>query len=299
MRLGGVDGVRHSGGLLGSARGVCPYASTNSACDLEGADGSGSDFFLRQFLVLSSLAVLSGHVDPDSDEVQFDSNRKSRSPANKLIRRCAGLLKRRLAGLLVRRFSRLLALLLLLLQPLLQCARRETGAIGEALWRLRLLGLFVRFVLVAGRSGFGGLRRICCSADAKYDLPRCSLSLVADHEEVIAGAFQQLGKDLARGAGAEYSKNALIVVHALDFCAGICGNIGKNLFEAGICGLNPKPVAVPNDGGRVGLRVDRPLWGFGLGNWRGNSSRVRWMCCGWPDVSVAGFVRRRGGLRGG
>ena len=52
MRLGGVDGVWGSGRLLDSSRGICTDASTISASEPEGRDGSGSDFVI-QWLVVS------------------------------------------------------------------------------------------------------------------------------------------------------------------------------------------------------------------------------------------------------
>lgn len=151
-----------------------------------------------------------------------------------------------LDGLLVRRLARLLALLLLLLlQPHLfallhiqLCSRRETGAVGNAFRLLGLLGLFIHFVVVAGCGGFGGLLRICGGASAEHDLARRSLALVADHEEVVAGAFQQLGQHVARGTGPERAENALVVVQAFNLCAGFGGNIGKDLLQAGVCGVD-------------------------------------------------------------
>jgi len=187
-------------------------------------------------------------------------------------------------------------LLPLHLLHLLGCAPagREAGANGRRVLRLWLLRLLFRVgvLIAAGRRGSGGWLRAPSVAGTEHDPARSSLALVSDHHYVIAGAEQKLAKHIARRAGAESAKNALVGVESFQLCAGEGGYVHQNLFQAGVGGVDAQALAVPRDRSLRRLFVGRPLRQFRRGrSCRNGSSRRRrggrWSCICAPQRAAA------------
>src|ERR1039458_565795 len=94
---------------------------------------------------------------------------------------------------------------------------------------------------------------------SEHDLARSSLTLIADHHDVVAGALQKPRKPLARRAGTVGAKNPLVGAQSLHLGAGGGGYIAQNLLQAGVGSLDAQTLAVPCDRGLAGLLVGRPL----------------------------------------
>ena len=97
---------------------------------------------------------------------------------------------------------------------------------GPDLWglnrRWRLLGFAVgRIVFVGVCRAFsnGSLRRVAVLG-TEHNLPWRSLSLVANHDHVVAGPMQQFGKHVARLSRAKLAKHTLVRSQSLHLGAG-------------------------------------------------------------------------------
>lgn len=154
----------------------------------------------------------------------------------------------------------LLLALLHLFHDLLRCAGhwavRETGAglhrlyLGLLwLWRLRLLDdlllLFVVF-LIAGLVVARLRLSSAVLAGAQDDLARRSRRHVADHQDVVTGALQQLGEDIAGVSRAIGAEDALVSAEAVHLDAGDGGNVFENLLQAGVGRADAEAMTVPN-----------------------------------------------------
>jgi len=159
------------------------------------------------------------------------------------------------------------------LHHLLGCASWSAGVAGKAGLGLRLglvHGLVVDddFVVAAFNVlGLGRLRGSCCGAagGGEDELAGRTGALLADHEDVVAGALEELGKDGAGWGGAVVAEDALVGGEALDFEAGCGGDGVEDLFEAGVGGANGEGAAVELDLSGMRFREGGPI---GLG-WLG------------------------------
>jgi hypothetical protein len=114
----------------------------------------------------------------------------------------------------------LLLLALHFFNDLLGCAHRATGGAGAKArpyggGNRHGLGLIIDFAVSGGivvvltlRRGARHCRRATGPARAEHDLKRRSLSLISNHENVVAGSLQELRQyvpQLARAILAEYT----------------------------------------------------------------------------------------------
>lgn len=80
-------------------------------------------------------------------------------------------------------------------------------------------------------------------------MSRRALARVADHDDVVSGAFEQFRQDVARRAGAILAVDAGVGGEALNVNTGDAGDFRKNVGKAGIGGLDAEALAVPNYAG--------------------------------------------------
>lgn len=105
----------------------------------------------------------------------------------------------------------LLALLHLLHDLLWRAGRRSGREVADGS-RFRWRSLIVRFVffdVIVWRASRCGLL-VCGLTGAQQELARRTLAEIADHDDVVAGALQKLGEDIARLAGSVCAKDTLI-----------------------------------------------------------------------------------------
>jgi len=140
---------------------------------------------------------------------------------------------------------------------------------------------------------------VAALARSKDDLSRRSLALISNHQDVVAGALQQLGEYIARKAGSVSAKDPLIGFQAFHLCAGGRREIVEDLLQAGVCRLNAKALAVPGHGRVDRVVVCRPVRNFC--NWRGGLNGYRSFLlrrgdsgCAGLDMVLSRFMRRRG-----
>lgn len=157
-----------------------------------------------------------------------------------------------------------LALFLHLLPPLLRAhklrliAGHHLRAIGRS--GLRLLGRLYILVFLRLRRWSLRLRlRSWRGAGAEDDLARGALALIAEHEDVVTGAVQEVAEDLPGRGGAVDAEDALVMGEAGDLRSRICRHLGEDLVEAGVGCLDFEAVAVPCDGGRHGRLIGGPV----------------------------------------
>ena len=139
-------------------------------------------------------------------------------------------------------------------------AGREAGTVrgGRLLVGCWLLIVLVVTVWLTGSPGGSGLSA-ALQASAEQNLPRQALALIANHQDVISGALQQLREHIPRLARAIVAKDALVRGQA--FHRGSCGrrNVLQDLLKAGVGRVDAKTVTVPKDRGLGGLIVGRPV----------------------------------------
>ena len=177
--------------------------------------------------------------------------------------------------------------LLHLLHNLLRCAHGAAWAVVglvrglRGLWnfwlgRFRLLRLFYPLIVLILRLLHLLLLRIrsclgrACSASTagrEDDLARGAASEVSGKQYVVTGTLEQLHKDVARLAGTVAAEDSLVGYVAYDLGAGVCGDFGEDLLEAGVGGTDAETAGVPHDGRRIGTVIDGPA-GHGR-RWRG------------------------------
>jgi len=155
--------------------------------------------------------------------------------------------------------------LLHLLQDLLRGVRRRAGLeAGTVVWRRllrrRLLFGLLLFAAAIGNASRCGGRRVRGLAGAQLNLSRDSSSFIAHHDDVISGALEQLGENVARLAGAVNAEDALIGAHSFNLCPGCGGDILEDLLQAGVCRFDAETLAIPYDGG-LGRAVIRGPFG--------------------------------------
>lgn len=190
----------------------------------------------------------------------------------------------------------LLLELALALLHLLQALLGRHGAIVGRLWiwiyrraddRWRLVGwlfrlrlnvffLLLRLGVAAGR-GAGG-------TGAEHDVEGLAEGLVADDEDVVIDAAEELREDVAGLSGAEIAEDAFVAGEAFHFGAGLSGDLVEDGVEAGILGDDVEAVAIERDGGRGGRIIGGPF-GRRRSHRRGRGDRLRGLA--------------RGGLLGG
>lgn len=125
------------------------------------------------------------------------------------------------------------------------------------LGRLIVLFLVLRLGARVGLGGAGGAASAL--ARAENDVERKANGLVADDEDVVIGAVEELGEDIAGLPGSVVAEDALIVVEAIDLGAGLSGDLIEDGGKAGVLGDDVKALAVVRNVGRGGGIVDRPL----------------------------------------
>ena len=139
------------------------------------------------------------------------------------------------------------------------------------MWRFFNVGIVFGGV---GLGGFGGLG-VAGLARSEDDLPRRPLTLIPNHQDVVAGALQQLGEHVAREARPVCAKDPLIGSQAFHLCAGGSREFVEDLLQAGVCRLNAKALAIPGDRRIARLVVCRPVGNFGHGSLDGHRCCLR------------------------
>jgi hypothetical protein len=173
-----------------------------------------------------------------------------------LLRRLARLRLLTGLGLRLRQLAGLLHLLGITDRSLIW----ESGPHGRLLRLgivLRIVGRVVIRLFGSGVRGcLGGFAVVPLAQD---DFARDALSLIADHNDVVAGALQKLREDIARGTGSESAEDAFIFSEAFDFRAGRGGDVEQNLLEAGVGGIDAELGAFPRDGCGRWMVIDGPV----------------------------------------
>lgn len=139
----------------------------------------------------------------------------------------------------------LLKLLLPLLQFLLQLLRRaplarlhaEWPMLVDIDWLLRLLGLFRRLRrlflgVLPGLRILPWARWSNVALGRQHQLPRRALALVADNQDVIAGAVQQLIEHVPRRRWPIAAKNALVALFPFNLDSRRRRNLSQYLRQA-------------------------------------------------------------------
>jgi len=186
-----------------------------------------------------------------------------------------------LEELVLRRRGLLLLLLLhfaLALLNLLKAFLGRHGAIVEGLLRLvhgradgggRLIGLLfrlglkilVRFLRLGAVVVVIARLRGAVGARAEQDVEGLTECLVAEDEDVVIDADEELREDFAGLAGAVIAKDALVAGEAFNLGAGFSGDLLEDGTEAGVIRDDVEAHAVVSDSGRGGWVVGGP---FGL-----------------------------------
>jgi len=90
----------------------------------------------------------------------------------------------------------------------------------------------VIFAVWAGLRSSGLAGRDCAAMEGEYDLAGGSFAAIPNHEDVIAGAAEQLIDDVPRRSGPVVAKDALIGAESLDFDARGGGDLVENFLQA-------------------------------------------------------------------
>lgn len=145
-----------------------------------------------------------------------------------------------LLALLLKLLHLLLNLLWSTLWPAEGAARRHrvlrrTVVLFHILLRRILLRRHILvFLLIAGlHAGIGRRRRARC-AGAQNDVLGRLIACAADHQYVVTGTVEQLGKHFARRARAVIAEDALILVESFQLGAGIGCYFVEDLVQAGV-----------------------------------------------------------------
>jgi hypothetical protein len=107
------------------------------------------------------------------------------------------------------------------------------------------VGIVVALRILVGCSG---LRSLTFGLRAQNDLAGRSLALVADHEDIVAGAFEKLGNYDSRAAWPVCAEDALVWAETLNSCACESAHFPQNLLQAGIRSIDAEALAVPDYG---------------------------------------------------
>ena len=156
----------------------------------------------------------------------------------------SALVVRRLGGWLLR-LGLLLKLLLPLLLLLLELLRRTSLARLHAkgpmqnwiVWLLRLFRLFggLRRLVFGALPDLRALPRAswsCVALGRQHQFARRTLALVADNQDVIAGAVQQLIEHVPRRSRPIAAKDALVALFSFNLDPGRRRNLGQYLRQA-------------------------------------------------------------------
>jgi len=267
-----------------------------------------------RILALAAISVpRSGFEHPLFDSRARYPALPSITPSETVMRSCPSLLRIILLVLLLLLLVDLLLTLEDILHNLLLGLRRPRVAVAEGSFHrrgTRRLGRRIGIVIlrvaavqiVRGRVRTGG------GSGAQNDLKQGVSVTAADHEHVVAGAFEELPKYVAPWAGAVAPEDALILGESFQFrtCAG--GDLMQNLVEAGIERFDFEAVPVPTYPGQIGRLVSGPDRS-GRGRWRRGYRfrsglalhRISTSVCGSAAARLGGgllLLRRRCALRG-
>lgn len=139
------------------------------------------------------------------------------------------------------------------------CGGVKRGAQGLHWAGLRLRRLLHIGIVLGWCGGMDRGNGAAGSAGAEDDLTRCSLAKIANHHDVVAGAIEKLGEDVAGGGGTIFAVDACVGGESVDVSAGERGDFGEDIREAGVGCIDAEAVAVPDDVGGLRFFVCGPV----------------------------------------